>query len=52
MPFTYNIAYGILFGLIGYTVGQIAAGKTKQITKTVWVLTAVFLLYMILDIVL
>ena len=40
MPFTYNIAYGILFGLIGYTVGQIAAGKTKQITKTVWVLTA------------
>lgn len=52
MPFSYNIAYGILFGLISYTVGQIAAGKTRKITKTVWILTAVFVLYLILDIVL
>ncbi len=52
MPFTNNIAYGILFGLIGYTVGQIAAGNAKKLTKTVWVLTAVFILYLILDIVL
>ena len=52
MPFTYNIAYGILFGLIGYTIGQIAAGKTKEITKTVWVLTAIFVVYLILDIIL
>lgn len=52
MPFTYNIAYGILFGLIGYSVGQIAAGKAKNMTKTVWVLTAVFILYLALDILL
>lgn len=52
MPFTYNIAYGILFGLIGYTIGQVAAGKAKEMTKTVWVLTAVFVLYLILDIML
>lgn len=52
MPFTYNIAYGILFGLIGYSVGQIAAGKAKDMTKTVWVLTAVFILYLALDILL
>lgn len=52
MPFTYNIAYGILFGLIGYTIGQIAAGKGKQITKTVWVLTIIFVAYLLLDIIL
>ena len=52
MPFTSNIAYGILFGLIGYTVGQVAAGRKSQITKTVWILTAVFMLYLILDILL
>lgn len=52
MPFTYNIAYGILFGLIGYTVGQVAAKNTKKITKTVWVLTILFVTYMVLDIIL
>ena len=52
MPFSYNIAYGILFGLLGYTLGQVAAGKAKKITGTVWVLTAIFVAYLILDIVL
>ncbi len=52
MPFTSNIAYGILFGLIGYTIGQVAAGRKSQITKTVWILTAVFTAYLILDILL
>lgn len=52
MPFTNNIAYGILFGLIGYTVGQVAAGKRKELTKTVWVLTVIFVAYLILDIIL
>lgn len=52
MPFIYNIAYGILFGLIGYTVGQVAAGRGKKITKTVWVLTALFVAYIVLDIIL
>lgn len=52
MPFSYNIAYGILFGLIGYTIGQIAAGKVGKITKTVWILTGIFVLYLALDIIL
>lgn len=52
MPFSYNIAYGILFGLIGYTIGQIAAGKAKKITPTMWVLTAIFITYLVLDIIL
>ena len=52
MPFSYNIAYGILFGLIGYTIGQVAAGKAKKITPTVWVLTAIFIVYLVADILL
>lgn len=52
MTFSYNIAYGILFGLIGYTVGQVAVGKAKQLSKTIWVLTALFVVYLILDILL
>lgn len=52
MPFSYNIAYGILFGLIGYTLGQVAAGKAKKITPTVWVLTAIFIAYLVADILL
>lgn len=52
MPFSYNIAYGILFGLIGYTVGQVAAGKAKELSKTIWVLTALFIAYLVLDILL
>ena len=50
MPFSYNIAYGILFGMLGYTLGQIASGNTKKITPTVWVLTFVFMAYLVLDI--
>lgn len=52
MPFTYNIAYGILFGLIGYSVGQVACGKAREMTKTVWILTGVFIAYLVLDILL
>ena len=52
MPFTYNIAYGILFGLIGYTIGQVAVGKAKEMTKTVWVLTVIFIVYLVLEIIL
>lgn len=52
MPFSYNIAYGILFGMIGYTVGKIAAGKSKELTGTVKVLTVLFVIYLVLDIIL
>ncbi len=52
MPFSYNIAYGILFGLLGYTLGQVASGNAKKITGTVWALTAIFIIYLVLDILL
>lgn len=50
MPFTYNLAYGILFGLLAYTLTTVASKKTKEITPTVWALTLLFLVYFIMDI--
>lgn len=51
MAFTFNIAYGILFGLLSFTVGQIFNGKTKKLTGATWVLTIIFLMYLILEII-
>ncbi len=50
MPFTYNLAYGILFGLLAYTLVTVASKKAKEITSTVWVLTALFAVYFIMDV--
>jgi AGZA family xanthine/uracil permease-like MFS transporter len=51
MAYTFNIAYGILFGLLAYTGGQIFAGKARKLSIPTWVLTGIFLLYLILEIV-
>lgn len=42
MPFTYNISFGIGFGMISYVVVQIATGKIKKINIGTWVVTALF----------
>lgn len=52
MPFTYSIAHGILFSILGYTLAQLASGKGKQISKTVWILTVLFVFYMMADVLL
>lgn len=31
MAFTFNIAYGILFGLLAYTGGQVFAGNARKL---------------------
>lgn len=51
MAFTFNIAYGILFGLLAYTAGQIFAGNTKKLSVPTWILSGVFLLYLVLEII-
>jgi AGZA family xanthine/uracil permease-like MFS transporter len=43
-PLTFSIATGISLGLISYTVVKIAAGKGREITILIWVLTALFIL--------
>ena len=49
MTFTFNIAYGILFGMIAYIFGQIFDGKIKKIALGTWILFAVFVAYYILE---
>jgi AGZA family xanthine/uracil permease-like MFS transporter len=43
-PLTFSIATGISLGLICYTVVKMAAGKFREITMLVWILTALFIL--------
>ena len=43
MPFTYNISYGIAFGLISYVVIKVFTGKIKEIKVGTWIIAALFL---------
>lgn len=43
MPFTYNISYGIAFGLISYLVIKLFSGKVKKIKIGTWIITILFL---------
>ena len=44
MPFTYNISYGIAFGLISYIVIKLFTGNVKQINAGTWTIGILFLL--------
>ena len=48
MAFMYSISEGICFGIISYTVLNLAAGKGKQVTPLMYVLTLVFIIKYIL----
>lgn len=43
MSFTYNISYGIAFGLISYVLIRAFSGKIKEINVGTWVISALFL---------
>lgn len=42
MPFTYNISYGIAFGLISYVAIKVFTGKAKEVNTGTWVITLLF----------
>lgn len=42
MPFTYNVSYGIAFGIISHIVIYIATGKIKEINIGTWVIALFF----------
>ncbi len=42
MPFTYNISYGIAFGLISYIVIHLFTGKIREIKVGTWIIGALF----------
>ena len=49
MPFTYSIAQGIVFGMLGYVIIKLLSGRAKDISVTVYVIGVIFLIKMIID---
>ena len=43
-PLTFSIATGLSLGVISYTLVKVAAGKFRQVSLVIWILTALFLL--------
>ncbi|MBD0784897.1 NCS2 family permease [Vibrio sp. Y2-5] len=43
MPLTYSIAEGIVLGFISYTAIKVLSGKGREISVSVWFMTAIFL---------
>ena len=48
MPFTYNISYGIAFGLISYIVIGVFCGDIKKIKGSSWVIAGLFVAMLLL----
>ena len=48
MPFTYNISYGIAFGLISYIIISLFCGDAKKIKGSSWVIAALFIAMLLL----
>ncbi len=48
MPFTYNISYGIAFGLISYIAISVFCGDIKKIKFSSWVIAALFVAMLLL----
>ncbi|WP_422486058.1 NCS2 family permease [Gudongella sp. DL1XJH-153] len=44
MPFAYSIADGIVFGMVSYVILKLLTGRTKEVSKIMWVLAILFVL--------
>lgn len=42
MPFTYNISYGIAFGLVSHVLVKLFTGKIKEISIGTWIIAILF----------
>ena len=49
MPLTYSIAQGIVFGMLGYVFVKLLTGRMKDVSITVYVIGAVFLIKIVID---
>jgi len=49
MPFTYSIAQGIVFGILSYALIKLFVGKYKDLTITMYVISILFLIKLVLD---
>ena len=48
MPFTYNISYGIAFGLISYIVISVFCGDARKVKVSSWVIAGLFIAMLLL----
>lgn len=48
MPFSYNISYGIAFGVISYVVVNIFSGNRKKVNTGTWVVALMFVAMFVL----
>jgi len=49
MPFCYSIAQGIVFGFLSYSFLKVCTGQAKKVSITVFVISFLFLLKMVID---
>ena len=42
MPFTYNISYGIAFGMISFVAIKLFSGKIKETNIGTWIVALLF----------
>ena len=42
MPMTYNISYGIAFGIISHVLIQVFSGKGKELNRGTWIIAGLF----------
>jgi AGZA family xanthine/uracil permease-like MFS transporter len=47
IPFSYNIADGLVIGLISYPIIKLLCGKAKQVSWILYVLSAILVLYVV-----
>src|SRR5699024_9909502 len=47
MPLTYSVATGIAVGFVFYPISMIMAGKRKEVHNIMYVLSVIFILYLI-----
>lgn len=47
MALSYNISYGIAFGMISYTIISLFTGKVKEIKIATWVITVLFIVMLL-----
>ena len=49
MPLTYSIAQGIIYGMLGFVFIKLLSGRKKDISLTVYIIGAIFLIKIVID---
>lgn len=49
MPFAFSIAQGIVFGMLSFVFLKALSGKSKHISKTMWVIFVLFMVKIVLE---